>query len=410
MASTTLTRALAQQAVDTLAAHNGNRTEAAKALNISRSTFINRLDVSAQRYGITRSEKNPTVKQTEAKSATDMLRRQMDRISKESEALRKENKRLRDGQLSAELVREIISGSNVIPNPPDWFIEREHQSNHGVPTLLCSDWHWGETVEARQVNYVNAFNKEIAEKRVKRLVEKTINLMMVHMAKPKYDYLCLPLLGDMDSGNIHEELRETNWAPINICLIELRDTIIWMIDEFLNAFKKLYVPCVTGNHGRMDRKPRFKNASYDNFEFLLYEMLRHHYKGNKAVHFDIAESSELLYDVCGTRYLAVHGDGFKGGSGIAGALSPMMIGRARKKESAMATNRLFDVMIHGHWHFHRNIGDIISNGSLKGFDEYALKNSFQYQAPIQALWVTHPDYGITASWPVYLEAKGERYR
>lgn len=410
MASSHLPKHLAQQAVETLASCNGNRTEAAKALGLARSTFTQRISIAAERYGIKAAEKNPTVKQTEAQSVTDMLRRQMDRISKESEALRKENKRLRDGQLSAELVREIISGSNVIPNPPDWFIEREHQSNHGVPTLLCSDWHWGETVEARQVNYVNAFNKEIAEKRVKRLVEKTINLMMVHMAKPKYDYLCLPLLGDMDSGNIHEELRETNWAPINICLIELRDTIIWMIDEFLNAFKKLYVPCVTGNHGRMDRKPRFKNASYDNFEFLLYEMLRHHYKGNKAVHFDIAESSELLYDVCGTRYLAVHGDGFKGGSGIAGALSPMMIGRARKKESAMATNRLFDVMIHGHWHFHRNIGDIISNGSLKGFDEYALKNSFQYQAPIQALWVTHPDYGITASWPVYLEAKGERYR
>lgn len=410
MASTHLSKDLAQQAVDTLAAHNGNRSEAAKALGIARSTFAQRLEIASQRYGIKRTETNPIVKQTQPQSVADMLRRQMDRISKESDALRKENKRLREGQLSAELVREIISGSNVIPNPPDWFIEREHQSNHGVPTLLCSDWHWGETVEARQVNYVNAFNKDIAEKRVKRLVEKTINLMLVHMAKPKYDYLCLPLLGDMDSGNIHEELRETNWAPINICLIELRDTIIWMIDEFLNAFKKVYVPCVTGNHGRIDRKPRFKNASYDNFEFLLYEMLRHHYKGNKAVHFDIAESSELLYDVCGTRYLAVHGDGFKGGSGIAGALSPMMIGRARKKESAMATNRLFDVMIHGHWHFHRNIGDIISNGSLKGFDEYALKNSFQYQAPIQALWVTHPDYGITASWPVYLEAKGERYR
>lgn len=814
MASSHLPKDLAQQAVDTLAAYNGNRTEAAKSLGIARSTFGQRLEIAMRRYGIKSAEKNPTVKQTEAQSVTDMLRRQMDRIAKESDALRKENKRLREGQLSAELVREIISGSNVIPNPPDWFIEREHQSNHGVPTLLCSDWHWGETVEARQVNYVNAFNKDIAERRWKRMVEKTINLMLVHMAKPKYDYLCFPLLGDMlcfpegtlitdgngrsvpieeiqpgmrvmgnpqdqlvtqvhvrdprpgetllrmkcakippieatpghvvavlprevvetgwnpggkrgigftvrdksmvresdiqwramaeirpgdylvnnpwrptdqedtfdlreitglplsqdgrkllrkvrglspavisepviqatndllwaiglfvaegnymrgrsgeincaqvtlgiherhiaerwqmiidrqfgyvpiirenpkvstivihannqiiatflhklvgdgafgkclsprlfrmgrsllplvagwidgdgcmnkggiygktvspviarqmltilnteqcfpsyftddhglnrtahivrvsgenaqllgsytsrfadrikefiptyneslsfdghigyrvksiteipattklydltidgepcyqaggvlvhNSGNIHEELRENNWAPISLCIIEFRDHLIWAIDEFLNAFKKVYLPCVTGNHGRMDRKPRYKNATYDNYEFILYEMLRHHYKGNKAVHFEIADSSELLYQVCNTRYLAVHGDGFKGGSGIAGALSPMMIGRARKKESAMATNRLFDVMIHGHWHFYRNIGDIISNGAGKGFDDYALKNSFQYQAPIQALWVTHPDYGITVSWPIYLQEKNERYR
>lgn len=353
-----ITKEVAQHALDILEAHGGNRTKAARALGISRSTFFDRINKATTEYRL-KALADPSIP---TPSSTDVLRRQMDRISKESDALRKENKRLREGQLSAELVREIISGSNVIPNPPDWFIEREHQSNHGVPTLLCSDWHWGETVEARQVNYVNAFNKDIAERRWKRMVEKTINLMLVHMAKPKYDYLCFPLLGDMLSGNIHEELRENNWAPISICIIEFRDMLIWAIDEFLNAFKKVYLPCVTGNHGRMDRKPRYKNATYDNYEFILYEMLRHHYKGNKAVHFEVADSSELLYQVCNTRYLAVHGDGFKGGSGIAGALSPMMIGRARKKESAMATNRPFDCMVHGHWHFYRNIGDIISNG------------------------------------------------
>jgi hypothetical protein len=213
----------------------------------------------------------------------------------------------------------------------------------------------------------------------------------------------------MLSGNIHEELRETNWAPLSLCLIQFRDRLIWAIDEFLTAFKKLYIPCVTGNHGRMDRKPRFKNASHDNYEFILYEMLRHHYRKEKAVHFEIAEGSELLYEVAKTRYLAVHGDGFKGGSGIAAALSPMMIGRARKKEAALATNRPFDCIVHGHWHYYRNLGDIISNGTGKGFDEYALKNSFQYQPAIQALWVTHPDYGVTASWPVYLDRKNERF-
>lgn len=50
------------------------------------------------------------------------------------------------------------------------------------------------------------------------------------------------------------------------------------------------------------------------------------------------------------------------------------------------------------------------HNSGKGFDDYALKNSFQYQAPIQALWVTHPDFGITATWPIYLQDKSERYR
>lgn len=401
-----ITKDVAQKTLDMLAAHGGNRTNAARALGISRSALFDRLQKAKLDFKL----KESSTPSTDVPTPVDVLRRQMDRLTKESDALRKENKRLRDGQLSAELVREIISGSTVIPNPPDWFIEREHQSNHGVPTLLCSDWHWGETVEARQVNYVNAFNKEIAERRWKVMVEKTINLMLVHMAKPKYDYLCFPLLGDLLSGTIHEELRETQWAPISICIIEFRDHLIWAIDEFLNAFKKLYIPCITGNHGRMDRKPRYKNATYDNYEFILYEMLRHHYRSEKRVHFDIAEGPEILYEVCGMRYLGTHGDAWKGGSGIAGALSPMMIGRARKKETALATNQPFDCIVHGHWHFYRDIGDIISNGTGKGLDEYALKNGFQFQEPIQALWVTHRDYGITAKWPVYLEAKATRYR
>jgi transposase len=407
MAQPPLPKHLAEQAVKVLAGQ-GSQSQAARILGISRSTMQTRL-AAAERYGmkIPPSQKNHV--DTSKRSELDMLNLRIDRLQKEIKSLEKRNRELRDGQLSAEFIRQVIHETKVIPDPPDWYIERDKQSNHGVPTLLCSDWHWGEVVNPRQVNYVNAFDQEIAERRWKRMVEKAINLMCVHMAKPKYDYFCFPLLGDMVSGNIHEELRETNWAPISTCLIQFRDKLIWAIDEFLTAFKKVHLPCVTGNHGRMDRKPRFKNASHDNYEFILYEMLRHHYRSEKAVHFEIAEGSELLYDVAGMRYLALHGDGFKGGSGIAAALSPMMIGRARKKESALATNRPFDCIIHGHWHFFRNLGDIISNGSGKGFDEYALKNAFQYQAPIQALWVTHPDYGVTASWPVYLEDKGVKY-
>lgn len=406
-----LSKELAEQAIAAVRAHNGNREHAAASLRLPTSTLKHRLSI-ARRMGYTVPESGALTVDTlsAGTSEADILKRKLDRMQKEMDAIRRDNKILRSSVLSAELVREIIAEVNASPvKTPDWFIERDKHGNRGVPTLPVSDWHWGEVVEPKQVNYVNAFNQEIAEKRWKRMVERTINLMFVHMAKPKYDYLCLPLLGDMVSGNIHEELRETNWAPISICLTQFRDQLIWAIDELLEAFGKLYIPCVTGNHGRMDRKPRFKNAAYDNYEYLLYEMLRHHYRSEKAVHFEIAESSELLYEVAGMRYLAMHGDGWKGGSGIAGALSPMMIGRARKKESAIATNRPFDCIIHGHWHYYRNLGDVIGNGSGKGYDEYAMKNSFQFQEPIQALWVTHKDYGITASWPVYLSNKGERY-
>lgn len=399
----TLTKAVAMQTVTAVNAANGNIEQAAAALGISRGSLHPRLRRAWQLYKLRPREKPERA----LADGTDLV---MERLRQENVILRQSNKKLRDAQLSAEIVREMVAGTRDIPDPPDWYIERDRTSNHGVPTLMVSDWHWGETVEPPQVNYVNAYNLEIADKRWRTMVEKTVNLMLVHMANPKYDYLCLPIIGDMLSGLIHEELRETNWATMADCLVQMRSRVIWAIDEFLEAFKKVHVIWMVGNHGRIDRKPRYKNAVYDNWEYVLGEQIRFYYQGTKALHFDLPTSTEYLYNVCRTRYLAMHGDQWKGGSGISAALSPMMIGRARKKEAALATNQMFDVIIHGHWHYHRNLGDVIGNGSGKGFDEYAMKNNFQFQEPIQALWVTHPDYGITAAWPIYLERRGRVYR
>ena len=43
------------------------------------------------------------------------------------------------------------------------------------------------------------------------------------------------------------------------------------------------------------------------------------------------------------------------------------------------------------------------NGSLKGYDEYAKSGRFEYEIPKQALWFTHPKYGITFQVPVISE-------
>jgi len=42
---------------------------------------------------------------------------------------------------------------------------------------------------------------------------------------------------------------------------------------------------------------------------------------------------------------------------------------------------------------------------LKGYDEYAYALNLPFEQPMQALWVTHPDRGITFSIPVHVEPK-----
>ena len=42
----------------------------------------------------------------------------------------------------------------------------------GTPMTMWSDWHWGETVDRRETGNLNEFNREIAERRVKNLVNR----------------------------------------------------------------------------------------------------------------------------------------------------------------------------------------------------------------------------------------------
>ena len=67
----------------------------------------------------------------------------------------------------------------------------------------------------------------------------------------------------------------------------------------------------------------------------------------------------------------------------------------------------WDTLICGHWHQLMQLPDLIVNGSLKGYDEYAFQNNFEWEAPAQALWITHPEHGITFQMPVYL-GEGKR--
>ena len=53
--------------------------------------------------------------------------------------------------------------------------------------------------------------------------------------------------------------------------------------------------------------------------------------------------------------------------------------------------------------------EVIVNGSLKGADEYSFQSNFDFEIPQQAMWITHKEWGITASWPIKLEKPGVKF-
>jgi len=344
-------------------------------------------------------------------------KRDMERTLDAQRKLEVENKRLtgelktikKDNASAAEL-RETIFGLTREPlDPPSWINETVPGKFSGVPVSFWSDFHWGERVFPEQVGGKNEFNRAIAIARLKKLCQVTIDLAKNHMTDPAYPGIIIALGGDIISGMIHEELRETNEGTLGACVEEVIEHLIAAITLMADEFGFVFIPCVVGNHGRITLKPRAKNRVQDNYDWLIYCALARHFKGDTRVQFLIPNEADCHFTVYGHRFMLTHGDtlGVKGGDGIIGSLGPIARGTIKVGRSEAQIGRDFDTLLIGHWHTYIPRGEavpVIVNGALKGFDEYAhLMLRARYTRPSQALFFVHPKYGITAQWAMYLD-------
>lgn len=376
---------------------HGNPTAAGREIGLGGAAARARANLAASR-GLTA---NSPVLDAAAKLATEvkMLKRQLASMQK-------------DQDTAAVIRQEIFDLSARSPEPPKWLLKPGKPGFRGVPMTMWSDWHYGEVVRPEEVAGVNAFDMEIARKRITKLVNTIIDLSFNHMGRADTDYpgIIVNLGGDMISGDIHEELMVTNDRTPYQGVNDLVDIIASALTVLADAFGHVFVPAVVGNHGRGTHKPRMKGRIFTSFEWIIYTMLERHFKDDPRVSFYIPEETDAYYRVYGHRYLLTHGDslGVKGGDGIIGALGPIMRGALKVGKSEAEIGRDIDTIIMGHWHQYI-IGpgnSAIVNNSLKGYDEYArLQLRAPYSRPSQALWFTHPEHGITAHWQVFLEPK-----
>ena len=307
--------------------------------------------------------------------------------------------------LDHKKIRETIFGlSNAKVDPPEWTITPgKAKHSPGVPTLFASDWHWGEVVDPEQINGVNQFNLKIGHRRAKTLIERTIDLLKCHMTHPEYPGIVFALGGDMVSGDIHDELRESNELASIPTVLDLLEVMIACIRTLADAFGKVHIPAVTGNHGRTTQKIRMKGRHHTSYDWLLYCLIEREFNNDKRITFQISSGPDCSYSIYGHRYLLTHGDQFRGGDGMVGALGPILRGDHKKRSRNGQIGLEFDTMLLGHWHQYAHLGRVIVNGSLKGLDEYAYNSNFHFELPKQALFMTHPKNGITFAMPVLLE-------
>ena len=281
--------------------------------------------------------------------------------------------------------------------------------------VACSAWHLDEVVNVDEMDGLNAYNRAIGVKRLHKFFDNVIEVAFDYLSDLKYDGLLFALNGDIFSGIIHEELRETNESTMFESILFWRDHFVTGILKLLDRFPKIKIPCTVGNHGRTTMKPPAKLVAEKNLDWLFYmllaDKLMDHPKAKGRIEFQIPQSREISYKIFGTQFNQLHGDTFRGGSGIAAALSPMLLGQNRKALSAQAAGRTHEYMLIGHWHtLIPGIYGILCNGSGVGYNEYALMKALRFEPPQQLFWIVDPKYGVTIRGPVHCLAKDENWK
>lgn len=392
MAMTDLSDDVLQEAVNALAAAGGVLTHAAKALGVGRTTLQHRI-TTAKARGI---KPGAAVPKTDS---PQVMKGQIRRLEAELKLHHKASDQV-------EIVKGVIgtlARQVEALDPPAFVVNaKPGGKSPGVPTLFLSDLHWGETVFPSQINNVNAYNVRIAHARMQTAIDSAVQLLKIISPRMDYPGIVVPLGGDMISGNIHDELTATNELNSMPAVLDLYGVLVGVITQLAEIFGAVFLPCVSGNHGRDTRKMWGKDRHHTSFDWLLYRFLAKHFEHDKRVTFFIPDGPDAYYKVYDHAYLLTHGDQFRGGDGMIGALGPILRGDHKKRGRNAQVGMDYDTMIMGHWHqviFHSRV---IVNGSLKGYDEYAYANNFGFEPPAQALWLTHPKYGHTYRMPVYV--------
>ena len=342
-----------------------------------------------------------------------------DALERRNAKLRRDNSSLRR-QLDAADAREaelqdLLAFHDAIAaaqlSPPKWLSPKTPRKGHRATIVtLLSDTHFDEVVNPDEVGGLNAYDRDIATKRLKRWAEGTITLARDYLTGVTYDGAVIMLGGDMFTGNLHD-LAETNEDTLFGSLMYWSEQLAAAITMIADEFGKVHIPVVVGNHGRLTRKPRTKQRARDNMDWLLGHMLAVQLSSDKVT-FDIPDSTDAWVPVYDTTHLLTHGDQATGGGGIGGIWPPIMRMAARKSQRYAAEGRTFDTIAMGHWHQQIVAPEagLIVNGSMKGYDEYAAVNNFRPEQPQQALWLVTPERGITMSAPVLVcDRKKEKW-
>lgn len=295
---------------------------------------------------------------------------------------------------------KALQNATELPFEKYDFKFHSHEDGVRYAVALFSDAHIEETVEPASVLGKNEYNVSIAETRIKNY----FNNLAICINKDHVEELIFASLGDTISGYIHDELAQTNGLTPSEATIKAQSLIYgglkFLCDNTkLNSIKFIGI---VGNHSRTTKKIQHSNGYKLSFEWIMYQNIKNMCEiTGLPIEFNIPESEMAVVDIPdGKRFVFVHGYQIKsGGNGTVCGIYPAL------NRLAMKWDRTFnqDKIYLGHFHSCVSIPNAVVNGSIIGFNSFALSNGFAYEEPAQMYEVYDTERGLLLTRKIYCD-------
>jgi hypothetical protein len=299
------------------------------------------------------------------------------------------------------LQRAFQAKTTLMSSSPQTHVIRPHKGSGGEATIvaLLSDTHLEETVKPENTNGLGKYNLTIAEQRFDQYFRVLLHLIELEQKNTRIDTLVLALLGDYISGDIHDELLETCSLQPMQAVIKAQDWIASGIDYLLkNSKLTIILVCHSGNHARTTKKTRHTTEPGHSLEFLMYNNLRQLYRHEKRTTWIVPESYLSYVDIYDTKIAFHHGHNVKYAGGVGGITISMNKAIAQWNRSQRA-----DIYCCGHFHSVFDGGQFVVNGSMIGYNAFAVAIKAAYERPAQIIFAIHSKLGKYMTRNIYFD-------
>lgn len=263
---------------------------------------------------------------------------------------------------------------------------------------LFSDAHIEESVDSDSVLGLNSYDTEVAEQRIKAYFANLANCLKKDNAQTLY----FASLGDTISGFIHEHLMQENGMTPPEATLFGQSLIVSGLQHLRRELPnmEIYFIGIAGNHSRITKKVQNSNGFKMSYEWIMYQNVKQICEAAKmGIKFLIPESElALVQTPDGKRYIFCHGFQVQSkGTGTVAGIYPALGRLAMKWQKIFKQDKIFL----GHYHTCVSIPTATVNGSVIGYNAFALTNGMGYEEPAQMYEVFDSEIGQLLSRKIY---------